>query len=269
MKRAIYSFTSYRDLILDLISNRPNEGRGVRKALADALDCQMAFITHVLCGEKEFNHEQILKIARYFNLVETEREYLLDLLSFNRAGTKDLRSFYEQRLELKRKDYRQLKNRLQETQSLSIEHQAQYYSHWLYGAIHMASTVPSLQSVEAVANHFNLEDSDLLPILELLSSQGLIAIESGKIGPGKANLYVGNDSPLVNQHHTIWRLKSLNDLKAAKTDALHYSLCFSAAQSDWPVIRETLLEAINNCLAVIRPSKEEKLGLICVDFQEV
>ncbi len=193
----------------------------------------------------------------------------MDLLSHNRAGTKELKRFFEQRLMQRREQFNLLKNRLQETKSLSAADQTEYYSHWLYGAIHMASTVPRLQSVPSLARHFNLAEAELLPILEFLAKKGLITMESGQVRPGKAHLYVGKDSPLANQHHAIWRVKALHDLKANKPDDFHYSLCFSASQKDWPTIRERLLEAINDSLKIIRPSKEEKLGLICVDFQEV
>lgn len=269
MQSNIYEYLDHVEYIKDLIENRPFKGRGERKRLADILNCQMAFITHVLSGEKNFSHEQILKIAHHFNLNESEKDFLLEMLSYNRAGTKELQEFYKKKLLQKRDQHKLLKNRLQETQSLSIQDQAEYYSHWLYGAIHMASTVPSMQTITAIASHFNIQENEVLHIVEFLSSKGLVELENGKVSPGKSHLYVDKDSPLLNQHHSIWRLKALHDLKTNKKDDFHYSLCFSVSEKDWPILRETMIEAINDCLKVIRPSKEEKLGLICMDFQEV
>ena len=269
MKCNIYEYLDYRKFIQDLIKIRPDNGRGERKKIADVLNCQMAFITHVLSGEKDFNHEQILKIAQHFHLNQSEKEYLLDLLSFNRAGTKDLKIFYEQRLKEKAHHYNLLQNRFEETQSLSLEDQTQYYSHWLYGAIHMASTVPHLQSVQAIARHFNIAEQEVQPLVEFLARLGLLELQSGQIKPGKAHLYVSADSPLANQHHAIWRIKALHDLESNKPEDFHYSLCFSVSQKDWPLLREKMVTAIGEALQIIRPSKEEKLGLLCVDFQEV
>lgn len=269
MKYNIYEYLDHVEFITDLIENRPFKGRGERKRLADILNCQMAFITHVLNGEKNFSHEQILKIAHHFNLNESEKDFLLEMLSYNRAGTKELQEFYKKKLLQKREEHKLLKNRLQETQSLSVQDQAEYYSHWLYGAIHMASTVPAMQTIKAMAQHFNIDEKEVLHIVEFLSLKGLVLLENGKVTPGQSHLYVDKDSPLLNQHHSIWRLKALHDLKTNKKDDFHYSLCFSVSEKDWPVIRETMIQAINDCLKVIRPSKEEKLGLICMDFQEV
>lgn len=269
MNSNIYEYLDHVKYITDLIENRPQKGRGERKRLADILNCQMAFITHVLNGEKNFSHEQIIKVAQHFNLNESEKDFLIEMLSYNRAGTKELQDFYKRKLLQKKEQHKLLKNRLQETQSLSIHDQAEYYSHWLYGAIHMASTIPTLQSISAMAAHFNIEKDEVLRLVEFLSSKGLVQLESGKVTPGQFHLYVDKDSPLLNQHHSIWRLKALHDLKSNKKDDFHYSLCFSVSEKDWPILREKMLEAINDCLKVIRPSKEEKLGLICVDFQEV
>lgn len=269
MKVNIFEYLDYRKFIGDIIESRPSKGYGERKKLAEALNCQMAFITHVLNSEKDFNHEQILKVATYFALSESEREYLIDLLSFNRAGTKELKDIYRQRMREKQDGQLDLKNRFKETSSLNLEDQAKYYSHWLYGAVHVASSIPGLQSVPALANYFNIDESELLPILEFLASKGIVLLEGGQVRVGNTRLYVAKDSPLANQHHSIWRLKALHDLNSTDPQDFHYSLCFSVAKKDWPIIREKLVSAIDDCLKTIRPSKDEKMGLICVDFQKV
>lgn len=269
MKLSIYNYLDYREYLRDLVKSRPSGGRGDRKHMAEALGCQQAFITHVLGGAKDFNHEQALKLAEYFNLSAPEKEYFLDLLSHNRAGTKPLREFYGRRLREKKLEREQLRTRLEEKQQLSPHDQAQYYSHWIYGAVHMASTIPALQEVGAVARYFRFDEKELEPIIAFLAGKGIVIFENGRLGPGKVNLYIGADSPLVSQMHSIWRAKVLHDLKAGRPNDLHYSLCFSAATEDWPRIREKLIEAIEGSLAVIRPSRAEKLGLLCVDFQEV
>ncbi len=269
MKVNIFEYLDYRKFIDDIIKSRPSKGYGERKKLAEALGCQMAFITHVLNTEKDFNHEQILKVATYFALSESEREYLIDLLSYNRAGTKDLKELYRQRLREKQDKQLDLKNRFRETSSLSLEDQAKYYSHWIFGAVHVASSIPGLQSVGAMAKYFNMQESDILPVVEFLSERGVVVLEGGQVRVGNTRLYVGKDSPLANQHHSIWRLKALHDLNLMDAQDFHFSLCFSASKKDWPVIREKLVSAIDDCLKTIRPSKEEKMGLLCVDFQKV
>jgi len=248
MRTHIYGYLDYRSYIKDLIASQPLNGRGERKKISEALNCQMSFITHVFNGEKDFSPEQIFKIAELYHLNENEKEFLIEMLSYNRAGTLELKDYFGKKLILKKEQFKLLKNRLQETQSLTLEAQAEYYSHWLYGAIHIAATIPSLQSIGKLAKYFNISEVELRHILNFLSKNNLTVLENGKIKIGKAHLFVGKDSPLSNQHHSIWRIKALNDLKQNKPEDFHYSLCFSVSEKDWPVLREKLLETIYDCL---------------------
>jgi uncharacterized protein (TIGR02147 family) len=269
MKDSFFQYLDYKRLIVDLIESKPHAGRGERKHLATSLGCQMAFITHVLNGEKDFSTEQILKVARHFNFNERETEYLVDLHAENRAGTSDLRGFYRRRLDSMRSQYESLKHRLDENQTLSLADQAQYYSNWLYAAVHMATTIKGLQEVGALADHFKLPEAELIPILEFLSNRKLINFKTGQVLPGIRHVYIDADSPLVQQHHAIWRAKTIHDLRSSRSEDMHYSLCFTISEKDWPVIREALVRTVKQCLKIIRPSSEEKLGHLSIDLEAI
>ena len=269
MNSNIYAYLDYVDFLENHLKTLPNMGRGVRKKMAEALNCQMAFITHVFNRDKDFSSEQLYKLSPLFHLNAEESDYLMDVLACNRAGTIELKNFYLNKLKVKREEHNLLQKRLKETQELSQKDQLQYYSDWLYGAIHMCSTVPSLQRLSNLKKHFNLDSKKLIEIVTFLANSGLVKFDGQSITPGKTNLYIGKNSPLVTQNHTIWRVKALNDLKHETDKDLHYTLCFSGSEEDWPKIREKIVEAIGDCLKIIRPSKEEKIGMLCIDFQEV
>ena len=269
MKTSIFQYLDYRALVLDLIKLRPSGGRGERKKLATALGCQMAFVTHFLNGAKDISAEQAIKIAKYFSFKASELEYFVELVAYSRAGSAELREFYLQQLKKMQRQFESLQSRLDEDQSLSLNDQAKYYSHWLYSAIHMAATIPELQSVTALARHFHLPDTDLIPVIEFLSGKGLVKFEMGNVRPGKKHIYISSDSPFVQHHHMIWRTRLLQDNRLANSDDLQYSLCFTASEKDWPAIREVLVRSISDCLQTIRPSPEEKLGALCIDLRSL
>lgn len=268
-KVSVFEYLDYVDYIKNYIESLPLNGRGFKKQMADSINCQMSFITHVLNRDKEFNGEQLFKLSALFDLNLEERDYLLELLSYNRAGTTELKNFYLNKLKLKKEEHGILQKRFKETQELTQADQVKYYSDWLFGAIHMCSTVPGLQKLSVLKKRFNVESERLIEIITFLSNTGLVKYDGVSIAPGKTNLYVGKSSPLVTQNHTIWRLKALNDLNNETDRDLHYTLCFSASEADWPQLRERIVEAIGDCLKIIRPSKEEKVGMLCIDFQEV
>jgi uncharacterized protein (TIGR02147 family) len=269
VKFRIFNYLDYRALLLDLIESRPERGRGERKRLAQTLGCQMAYITHVLNGQKALGPEQGLKLAAHFNFNEGECEYFLDLLAYDRAGTKELREFYLRRLKGKQKEYGSLKIRLDENQSLSESDQARYYSHWLYAAIHMASTIPALQTVEKLSRYFNLTQQELAPILEFLESKGLVRVALGAVASRIKNIYIGSDSPFVQYHHMLWRARMMQADRPPRAEDLQYSLCFSTSAKAWAQIREGLVRSIDENLQIIRPSADEQIGFLGIDLRQL
>ncbi|WP_413578114.1 TIGR02147 family protein [Bdellovibrio sp. HCB290] len=265
-KSNIYGYLEYRDIILDLVKIAP--ARGKRKELAEALGCQMSFLTQVLNGTKDFNHEQGLKVCRFLNFSEVEEDYFLDLISFARAGTKELKNKIEKKLMRVRTEQGLLKNRLSEADELDEKDKAIYYSDWSYAAVHMAVTIPTLRNIQRLSEALQISVADLQPIVKFLSDKKLITMERGSLEPGTKNIFISKDSPLVVQHHQNWRGWLMPRMKFEKPDDLHYSLCFSIAEKDLAKVKEVLVTAINDALEVIRPSPEEKLSTMTIDLTQ-
>lgn len=270
MKAYIYDFTDYIELLDFLINSSNNKGRGIKKQLSDVLNCQLSFITHVFNRNKDFSSEHIFKIATFFKLNNDETEFLVTLHSFNRAGTQDLKSFYLKKLNLIKNKYKLLKHRLNEVEPIDLESQAIYYSHWLYSAIHMAVTIPDLQNIKNLKKYFDLEAKEFNKIVNFLIKKDLIKKENDRLLPGVSNIFLSKDSPLINSHHTNWKIKIINDFaKKEDLNDLSYTLCFTASEEDYKKIRELLLNTINDALKIIRPSPEEKLCLFALDLKGI
>lgn len=265
----VFQYLDYLKYIEDYSLSLPQKGRGFRKLMADQLGCQMSFITHVMSGQKDFSSEQLFKLAEIFHLNDEEKDYFMHLHAYNRAGTSELKKYYLAKLKLLKQEYSSLQNSFKETQELSIEDQAIYYSDWLYSAIQVAATVPDLQNITTLKNYFHLNHKALTKIVDFLSKKGFITFDGQKIGPGKTSIYFGNKSELVHQFHRNWRIKLADDLQNRRDIDFHYSLCFSAAEKDFPIIKETIVRAVEECMKIITPSKEEKLGVMCFDFKEL
>jgi uncharacterized protein (TIGR02147 family) len=261
----VYVFEDYRQLITDRLQQIG--GRGQRQRLAEYLGCQVSFLSQVLTGDKHFSLEQIEKISRYLSLSQDEEDYLFDLLSFNRAGTAALQEKYRRRLDKMRRAQKDLKKILKEQTELNSKKQAVYYSHWAYAAVHMAVTIPSLQSVQALEKALRLDREKLLSVLKFLSDIGYVEMHDGQVKPLNAQVYVGKGSPHSLRHHANVRTKILADLAFEKPEELSYSLFFTASKSDLPLVREVLAGAIEKCLKVIRPSPAETLGMISIDLK--
>jgi len=265
----IYNYVDYKDFIRDWIHSLANKGRGERKKIATQLNCQMSFVTHVLSGDKDFNHEQIMIIGRHFCLSDAETDYLLCLLSFNRSGTQELKKYYRKNLESIRLKNEKLKTRLKGESSLKFEDEVMYYSNWIFAAVHMGSTISRIQDFEKMAEVLKIDKSELLPVVQKLNQMGLINFRDRQIRPGNTRLYLDGHSPLIQHMHSSWRNKIIGLLSRDNTRNLHYTNCFSVSKKDFVRVKEILVQTIAATREVIGPSPEESLAVITMDLHDL
>jgi uncharacterized protein (TIGR02147 family) len=265
----IYNCLNYKEYLLEVIHREPNQGRGFRKKLAEAAKCQLAYISHVLNGNYDFSLEHAEAIAMMLGLSESELEYFLLLVEYSRAGTQRLKSFFKRQILKRQEAQNNLKNRVKIESTLAIEDQAIYYSSWTYSAIHIALTIPVLQTQAALAQRFHLDLKEVKRVLEFLVQKGLAVGSSGNYSPVGSFLHLERDSPMIISHHTQWRQLALQNISIRKEDSLHYSSCFSVAVSDIPKLKNLFSKFLEDATLVIKPSQEEKLLALGLDLFEV
>ena len=84
---SLLEYRNYKLLLNDLIDTYPASGRGVRRRLAEAIRCQVAYVSHVLSGNYHFSAEQTEAASGFFGFSKDESEYVVLLVAHNRAGT--------------------------------------------------------------------------------------------------------------------------------------------------------------------------------------
>src|ERR1700733_4662067 len=102
MTKSVLEFNDYKGFIREIGKARSELQRGFRTRLAEAAQCQSAFVSQVLNTSAHFSLEQGLRIARFLNLDKEESQFFILLLEENRAGTEDLRDFFSGQLDLLR-----------------------------------------------------------------------------------------------------------------------------------------------------------------------
>lgn len=269
MSKSIYEYSNYKIYLRDLIDSYPNGGRGVRKALAESIRCQLGYITQVLSGDNHFSLEQAEASARYFSLNKDERDFFLNLVQFNRAGTKSLKLYFDAQLLELRERNNLLKTRLKIKETLPANDQAIYYSNWQFSTIHMLLTLDDFNTPNKISERLNLSADRALEVLEFLCRSGLAYKEGNLYKSRNPILHLEKDSPYLPTHHTNWRSKSIQSLDSIKKDDLHYSLTFTIAKKDMPKVREILTQALESCSHVIQASKEDQIAALCLDLFEI
>jgi len=260
------SFTDYKTYILALEDQSKGFTKGFRRRLAEALECQAAFVTHVLGGRAHLSLEQGLRAARHFGLGKRQQKYFVTLIEHARAGTKELREHFEEQLVPLREELLDLKHNIEAGTHISEEAMAIYYSHWMYAAVHMLITIPKFQQMSAVAKALGLREHDARVAIEFLVGVGLASLKKDQLVPGQKQLHLSRESALISSHHTQWRLKAMDRLHLRREEDLHYSTVSSLSHKDFLALKTKMVEWVRTYTETIRESPEEELCSFTLDF---
>jgi uncharacterized protein (TIGR02147 family) len=237
--------------------------------MAEAIGCQVAYISHVLSGERDFSVEQAEGITRFFAMTSDESEYFIWLVEKERAGTTQTKTFFEKLLQQKKDKYLQLKNRVNISYELDDIAKATYYSDYLYSAIHMIVTIPKFQTPNSISEALGISLKKTSQILEFLKAHGLITESSGKLISTSKYLFIDKNSPFIIQHHTNWKMQSLQNARKNDSSDLHLSMTVTLSEKDSKLLQRRISEFIEEISETIKVSNEEKLMAIGIDFFHV
>jgi hypothetical protein len=193
-------------------------------------------------------------------------------VNLGRAGSKALEEHFKSQIEEIQRKRTQIKERITTDRALSTEAQMRYYSAWYYSALHVATSIPQLQTRDALATALGLAPGLVSECLEFLMEHGLVVAKNERFQIGPVRMHLGADSPMISKLHSNWRLQSLQSLErpmSANAVDLHYSTVLTLSQADATRVRETLLRAIDETERIFRPSPEEVVYCVGMDWFQV
>lgn len=266
MNQSVFDHTSYKKYMQVRLGG-PLKRSGEKSKAAVAMNCQPAYLSQVMNANAHLSLEQADALNRYLHHSKDEAQFFLLLVQRERAGTQSLRTYFQEQIEAELEKRLNLTRRLGASSQLSREHQAKYYSSWHYAALHIALTIPSLRTREALAEHFRISMQKTVQVLDFFLEVGLAKRNrDGTFEPGSSFLRLGNESPHISHHHSNLRALAVDSFDREDARDLHYSGIVSLSKKDVLKLKSQMLEQIKDNIAVVRESKEEELYCYCVDF---
>jgi uncharacterized protein (TIGR02147 family) len=266
MAKSLFTYESYKTYLRDSIKMAPRGGHGYRQKLAEAMEIQPTYLSQVLKGNRDLSLDQGILLSEFLLLSKDESEYLLLLINHERAGSAKSERFFERLLENRRERFSRVKNRVKISGELTDEDKATYYSDVLYGAVHMAVTIPTLRSIQALATQLKATPERVRDVANFLIEKNLVEQRGGLFYPGTTLLFVDKSSPHVVSHHRNWRLKALEKAASRAPTDYHVSLGITLSEKDANFIRQKLAQMIEEIAQQVKESPEEKLMGFCLDF---
>jgi uncharacterized protein (TIGR02147 family) len=267
----IFDYRDYKKY-LNVALSTGGATRGSRSRLASELRCQTAFISHVLNGNSHFSLEHAVVISRFLSHTPEESRYFILLVSLGRAGSKQLEDHFKIQIEEIQQKRTQIKERIIVDRALTPEAQMRYYSAWYYSAIHVATSVPEYQTRDTIARALGLAPNLVTECLDFLIEHGLVVIKQSRFIIGPVRMHLGSDSSMISRLHANWRLQALQALERPASQSnpdLHYSTVLTLSLDDAKRVKETLLRAIDETERIFRPSPEEVIYCVGMDWFRV
>jgi uncharacterized protein (TIGR02147 family) len=262
----IFNYSDYKLYIRERVQQMPHRGRGQFRQMALHLDVNSTVISQIFKGDRQLSPEQGLKLGQYFGFSDLETRFLLNLIHKERAGTQELKNYHLQEEKKLAKEAKNVKSRIIEHKEISDEHKALFYSNWYYSGIRMLSAIPGHQTVDEIAEYFELNRGVVQKAVTFLVEAGLCIEKDGKIIVGPQSTHLDASSPLINNHRRNWRVKALEKMNQPQDEDLFYSGPMSLSESDATILREELVALIAKFLKRGHKSPEEKLACLNIDW---
>lgn len=256
----LYEYTDYKAYLTSRLA------RGEQRQLATYIRCQPAFLSQVLRRQPHLSLEQGLLASEYFKMDASEQEYFMLALEFGRSGSEKLSKYYSEKMKKIREQHRRVESKIGKFDILDPSYKTIFYSSWKYAVVHVILSLPAVNQFELIKSKTGLSEREVTKVVNFLKTAGLIKLQSGKWLPTKRRIHLGPEDNLIGTHHRNFRSLISAQLEDLKPDSLHFSSALAISHADCEKIKNLLLDAIAKSEAILKPSQEETVRILCLDF---
>lgn len=114
----------------------------------------------------------------------------------------------------------------------------------------------------------SLSEREILNTIDFLFKTGLIERKQGRWIPTKKRIHISPEDPLIGVHHKNFRALAIKEMEEMKTGSVHYSSAMAISKVDALAIREKMMGFLSQIEKILRPSPEEAVRILSVDFFE-
>lgn len=263
----IFSYLNYKEYLRSEIALRSSS---FTRELCENCNVHRTYISQVLNGKPHLTLEQAISIANFLGLNNFEKNYFLDLIQYNKAGTNDLRDYYKGRLLNQKNENLKLSARLKTKKEFGNDTQKVYFSSWRYAVIHtilFLEKKSGLNTSEKIASRLHIPISLVESTLKELADMGLAEVKAGHWQATNENFHLGDSSPFLGRHHSNFRSLTINRSQNYTSDDCFYSSCHTLSERSYEQLKERVMEFIEKASKeLIHPSPSEVPVIFNVDL---
>lgn len=265
MSQSVFLFDDYRAFLRAQITSQERPW-GLITSMAKAANCRRPYLSKVLRGAATLSQPQAHGVAQFWKLSGFETDYFLLMVEAERTASGPYKQFLEVKLAALRKRHEDLSGKVQRTKHAVESGFSDYYSAWHWSAIHIATSIPALQTVEAIGERLALSPAIVESVLDRLAERGYVQWNGRSWSFLAFDQHVARESMYSVFHHANWRNRAILDSQDPNRDSVHYTVVQSLSRQDYQRIKQEVLNLIQKTAEIARPSKEEDLMCLSCDL---
>ena len=271
----IFLFDDYKTYLKKRVDSE-KDNWGLWAKLAKAANCQATYLSSAIKGKVHLTAEHILGISQFWKLSENETDYFLFLLEYNKAGTKELKNYFKNKIQKIKHEYENLGSRLKLPKLEIGARENIYYSAWYWSALHVIVSIPEYQTTHAIAHRLLLPIDFVEQALKELEKLDIVGFDGKKWKMKTADLHIPKNSLMIGIHHNNWRQKAVMNSTMSNfvmshssiphSNSVHYTAVYSLSKSDYQHLKDKMRDLIEHSRKLVAPSKEEELVCFTCDL---
>lgn len=264
----IFKHKTYKDFFRSYL--KENHYKGSVSKVAEACGCDRTYLAQVLNGKADLTVDHVISFSENMGLNQIDSEFLLTLLLHDRSASITVKKTLKLKIETIKKEAEVLSQNIaknSKTSGVSDQFRTSYYSSWLYAAVHILTSIPEFQTVNAISDKLQTEHSIIQNILKDLAEAGLISKTKDKYVHSSSDIYLPIEHPQNYSHHLNWRIKAVE--RTMKKEDVHYTNIYSVSKHDVENIRDDILKLIEQQRTKVSASGTDELCVFCCDFFKI
>jgi uncharacterized protein (TIGR02147 family) len=252
----LYEYFSYKTYLIDLVSQTNIKV----SALSEMAGCNRSYFSQMINGKVQLTSDHIINLAEGLDFSELEKEYFITLCLLERSSLINTKDVLEKKLNRLRQKNLVLSKKIKDegkSFELTDEMKGEYYSSWVYGQIHILTSIEEFQTPESIALKLNISLNSVKKILNRLRDMQLVLKKENNYIHQARNLHIPHISPHNVVNHMNWRMRAIQ--KVQEDNGIHYTAAFSLSKKDIPVLKAQLLDFIKKQREVIGASGTEEV----------
>lgn len=267
-KKTIWNFDNYRAFLENYLKELP-KSHGVLKAWAEHLKVHSTLVSQVMMGKRDFTEEQALELTDFIGVGSLEKDYFLELLRIERAGTSKLKKYHQAKVKELSAKALKLSERIDAQRKLTEQESSIFYSSWIYTAIRLSCSIGEGLTIDEIAQKLQIPRAQVVSAIEFLRDTGFVNQNGAKFEIGTQYTHLGKESPFLSRHHSNWRVKALQKIDHLTDQELMYTAPFSISEKDFAVLREQMVGVIQDFLKTVKSSEGETVACFNLDLFKV